>query len=106
VPRIENYFVDSLKEIMKNKLICSLLLLAGFNICLAQKASLVLHNANVYTVNLAQPVAEAIAIDGDKIVFVGKNEEVKKFITTATEVIDCKGRFVMPGLIEGHGHES
>ncbi len=89
---------------MINKLICSLLLLAGFNICLAQKASLVLHNANVYTVNPAQPTAEAIAIDGDKIVFVGKNEDVKKFITTSTEVIDCNGRFVMPGLIEGHGH--
>ena len=89
---------------MINKLICSLILLAGFNICLAQKASLVLHNANVYTVNPAQPTAEAIAIDGDKIVFVGKNEDAKKFITTSTEVIDCNGRFVMPGLIEGHGH--
>ena len=91
-------------KIMINKLIFSLLLLAGFNICLAQKASLVLHNANVYTVNPAQPAAEAIAIDGDKIVFVGKNEDVKKFISKATEVIDCNGRFVMPGLIEGHGH--
>ena len=89
---------------MINKLICSLLLLAGFNLCLAQKASLVLHNAKVYTVNPAQPAAEAIAIDGDKIVFVGKNEDVKKFITSTTEVIDCNGRFVMPGLIEGHGH--
>jgi hypothetical protein len=70
----------------------------------AQQASLVLHNAKVYTVNAAQTSAEAIAISGDKIIFVGKNEEVKKYITSSTEVIDCAGRFVTPGLIEGHGH--
>ncbi len=70
----------------------------------AQQASLVLHNAKVYTVNSAQPEAEAIAIAGDKIIFVGKNDDVKKYITASTEVIDCAGRFVLPGLIEGHGH--
>jgi predicted amidohydrolase YtcJ len=70
----------------------------------AQQASLVLHNAKVYTVNETKPLAEAIAISGDKIIFVGKNEDVKKYVTSSTEVIDCAGRFVAPGLIEGHGH--
>lgn len=65
---------------------------------------MVLQNAQVYTVNKNQVNAEAIAIEAGKIVFVGSNEDVKKFIGNETEVIDCKGQFVMPGFIEGHGH--
>ena len=89
---------------MIKKSFFGLLFITVFFSIRAQQASLVLHNAKVYTVNTAQPSAEAIAISGDKIIFVGKNEEVKKYITSSTEVIDCAGRFVTPGLIEGHGH--
>ena len=67
-------------------------------------ADLVLNNAQVYTVNKNQPNAEAIAVKDGKILFVGTNEEVKKFIGDKTEVIDAAGQFVMPGIIEGHGH--
>lgn len=67
-------------------------------------ADMVLNNAKVYTVNKNQPEAEAVAVKDGKIVFVGSNEDVKKFIGDKTEVIDCKGQFVMPGFIEGHGH--
>ena len=70
----------------------------------AQQADMVLNNAQVYTVNKDQPNAEAVAIKDGKIVFVGSNEDVKKYIGNKTEVIDCKGQFVMPGFIEGHGH--
>lgn len=67
-------------------------------------ADLVLKNAQVYTVNKNQPNAEAVAIKDGKIIFTGSNEEIKKYIGNKTEVIDCKGQFVMPGFIEGHGH--
>ncbi len=67
-------------------------------------ADLVLTNANIYTVNTSQPHADAIAIKGDSIIFVGTNEEIKKYINSSTEIIDCQGQFVMPGFIEGHGH--
>jgi len=70
----------------------------------AQKADMVLNNAQVYTVNKKQPSAEAVAIKDGKIIFAGSNEDVKKYISDKTEVIDCKGQFVMPGFIEGHGH--
>ena len=69
-----------------------------------EAAELVLNNAKVYTVNKNQPDAEAVAVKDGKIVFVGSNAEVKKYISDKTEVIDCKGQFVMPGFIEGHGH--
>jgi predicted amidohydrolase YtcJ len=68
------------------------------------KADLVLHNATVYTVNKNQPTTEAIAIRDGRIIFTGTNAAVKAFISDSTEVIDCKGNFVMPGFIEGHGH--
>ncbi|MFM9911025.1 MAG: amidohydrolase [Chitinophagaceae bacterium] len=67
-------------------------------------ADLVLNNAQVYTVNKNQPVAEAVAIKDGKIIFVGSNADAKKHTSQKTELIDCKGKFVMPGFIEGHGH--
>ena len=70
----------------------------------AQVADQILLNAKVYTVNPKQPWAEAVAVQGDKILFVGTEVEVKKFANAKTEIIDCKGQFLMPGLIEGHGH--
>jgi hypothetical protein len=70
----------------------------------ADKADMVLNNAVVYTVNKNQPDAEAVAVKDGKIIFTGTNADVKKYIGDKTEVIDCKGQFVMPGFIEGHGH--
>lgn len=69
-----------------------------------QQATMVLHNANVYTVDAKRPSAEAVVIAGERIIFVGGNTEAKRFVRPGTEVIDCKGSFLMPGLIEGHGH--
>ena len=70
----------------------------------SQSATLVITNATVYTVNKNQPTAEAVAMLGEKIVFVGSNNDIKKYIGSSTQVIDAKGMFLMPGLIEGHGH--
>lgn len=70
----------------------------------AQYADLVIHHANVYTVHIDQPKAEAVAIKDGKILFVGSNSEVGQFVGNTTEQIDAKGQFLMPGFIEGHGH--
>jgi predicted amidohydrolase YtcJ len=70
----------------------------------AQEADLLIWNANVYTVDPAKPKAEAVGIKDGKIVFVGSNEELKHHIGSNTKQIDAKGKFLMPGLIEGHGH--
>lgn len=68
------------------------------------QADLVLHHANVYTVDKKKPTANAVAVQAGKIIFVGSDEGVKRFIGKKTEVIDCQGQFLMPGFIEGHGH--
>ncbi|MEQ9442094.1 MAG: amidohydrolase [Cyclobacteriaceae bacterium] len=69
-----------------------------------QTADLVIHNGTIYTVNEAQPQAEAVAVIDDKIVFVGSEAEVQEWIGDATEVLDLQGKTMTPGLIEGHGH--
>lgn len=92
------------------KRVTSFFFIIVFSICIGcsstntQIADMMLTNAQVYTVNKEQPNADAIAVNEGKIVFVGSNEDAKKYIGEKTEVIDCHGQFVMPGFIEGHGH--
>ncbi|MEO5803602.1 MAG: amidohydrolase [Verrucomicrobiota bacterium] len=67
-------------------------------------ADLVIRNAHVITVNTNQPTAEAVAVRGEKILFVGKNSAVEKFVGASTGIIDAKGRTVMPGIYDSHVH--
>ena len=67
-------------------------------------ADLVLKNGNVYTVNDGQPKAEAIAVKGDRIVFVGSNRDVQKYVGKTTRVIDLIGKTVLPGMTDSHQH--
>ena len=61
-------------------------------------------NGKVYTVNPEQPWAEAVAVTGDKIVFVGDSFDAKAFEGPDTTVINLQGKVVLPGLISGHEH--
>lgn len=67
-------------------------------------ASLVLTNGKIYTVNPAQPWADAIVVSGKKIAYVGDNAGAEAFIGEGTRKIDLDGRFVLPGFIESHIH--
>ncbi len=48
--------------------------------------------------------AEALAAVDGRVVFVGSDEEVSRWIGPDTEVLDLGGRLAVPGFIEGHGH--
>ncbi len=67
-------------------------------------ADLVLHGGKVATVDEEFSIHEAVAVRGDKIVFVGSNEDVQKYILPSTTVIDLEGQLVLPGLIDAHAH--
>jgi predicted amidohydrolase YtcJ len=67
-----------------------------------EDADLLLTNGRIYTVNDKQPTAEAIAVKGDRIVFVGSNADAKKF--HAAKHIDLQDRTVVPGLTDSHCH--
>ncbi|MCF2857664.1 amidohydrolase [Pseudoalteromonas sp. SMS1] len=67
-------------------------------------ATQVFTNGKIYTVNATTPWAQAIAIDGNKIVFVGSNEQVKKYIGDKTQITDLAGKMMMPGFHDVHMH--
>jgi predicted amidohydrolase YtcJ len=69
-----------------------------------EPADLIVHNAQVYTVNAAQPVAQAVASRGDRIVFVGANSGAMALRGPSTRLIDAGGATLVPGLQDAHGH--
>jgi hypothetical protein len=69
-----------------------------------QTATLLIHGGPIYTVDSTETLVEAVATNGDTILFVGSLAEAEKFKNEQTQVIDLKGKTMTPGLIEGHGH--
>lgn len=69
-----------------------------------EPADLVITGGTIYTMDDQQPMVEAVAVKGDKIIFAGSNEGINKFKAETTEVLDLGGRTMTPGFIEGHGH--
>src|SRR5271156_2318077 len=76
----------------------------GATVALCQPADMVLRNGKIVTMNAAQPVAQAIAVRGDKVSALGSNADAARWIGPQTKVIDLHGQFAIPGFIEGHGH--
>lgn len=92
-----------------NRFISFLVLLSFLASCSqapAEFADTLLINGNIYTVDTLQPQAEAVALRDGRIMEVGTNQDLMPFKGDSTQVIDLKGRFMMPGFIEGHGHFS
>jgi len=67
-------------------------------------ADLVFLNGTVYTVNAKQPRAQAIAIKGDRIVYVGSNAGARIYRSAQTRVVDLHGATVVPGMTDAHYH--
>src|SRR5882672_2999749 len=68
------------------------------------QADLIIRGGKIYTVEESNPIVEAVAVKGDKIIFVGTETEIEKFKNEKTQVVDLKGKTMTPGFIEGHGH--
>jgi predicted amidohydrolase YtcJ len=67
-------------------------------------ASQIFKNGKIYTVNKQQAWANAVAIRDNKIIFVGSNAEVEKYVNSNTKVTDLGGRMMMPGFHDVHIH--
>jgi len=67
-------------------------------------ADTIITNAKVYTVNANQPWAEAVAIRGERILFVGSAKKTSKYRGSKTQVFDAQGRLVLPGIEDSHVH--
>jgi len=65
---------------------------------------LIYYNADILTMDAAQPHAEAIAIAGERILAVGSNADVRALARAGTVQRDLGGATVLPGLIDSHNH--
>jgi len=68
----------------------------------AEDVDLLLTNGNVYTVTEKQRKAEAVAVKANRIVFVGSNDDAKRF--HAVRIVDLHGGTVVPGFTDSHCH--
>ncbi len=93
---------------MKNYLLFGflILILASCGTEKQESPDLIIHNATVYTVDEERSVHRAISIKDGVVAKLGTDEEVLRSKGEDTEIIDANGAFVIPGLIEGHGHFS
>jgi predicted amidohydrolase YtcJ len=69
-----------------------------------EKPETVLYNGNIWTVDEAQPRAQAVAISGGRFVAVGSNEDVLRLATARTRKIDLAFKSVLPGFNDAHAH--
>jgi predicted amidohydrolase YtcJ len=67
-------------------------------------ATMVLRNGKVMTMDASRTVAQAVAVYGKKIVFVGTDKDVEKFVGKGTQVVDLQGKTLLPGFIDAHIH--
>ena len=67
-------------------------------------ADLVFRNGSVYTVAGPAPWAQAVAVRGTTISYVGDDAGADAFVGPGTRVVDLAGRLLLPGFVEGHTH--
>ncbi|MBI3743778.1 MAG: amidohydrolase [Chloroflexi bacterium] len=67
-------------------------------------ADVILVNARGHTMDSLRPLVEAVAIRGNRIEAVGLASDVERLRGSATRVIDCEGRVLVPGFIDAHIH--
>jgi len=70
----------------------------------ASPPDLIMTDAKIATLDPDGTMAEAVAIAGERIVYVGTTAEVRALAGPATRAIDAKRRLVVPGLVDGHAH--
>ena len=71
----------------------------------SQVADTIFYGGPIVTVNNKNEEVQALAVQGGKIVAVGKKDTViKEWKATTTKVVDLKGQTLMPGFVEPHIH--
>ena len=85
--------------------VCGLFLfLFSINISAQPSPDLSIINANVRTMDKANPKAEGVAVSNGRIVAVGTSEDIKKLAGENTKTIDAYGKLLLPGFNDAHAH--
>jgi len=71
---------------------------------MAKAADLILYNANVLTLDPKRPRAKLVAVEGERIIWVGDNDKLRDLEGRRTQKIDCQGKTLVPGFNDAHCH--
>jgi len=85
------------------KKIAFILLLLSMISCSKTKVDLIVHNANIYTVDNQFSKASAFAVKDGKFVEIGSDRKILRHYN-ATQTLDAQGQSIYPGFIDGHCH--
>ena len=85
-------------------LVVGMVAMAAGDVAGPEKADLVLYNGNVITVDEGLPRAEAVAVKGERIIFVGDSEKALALASNDAKLIDLKGKTLIPGFNDDHTH--
>src|SRR2546428_3252503 len=64
----------------------------------------ILYNANMLTIDIRNPRAQAVAIADGRFLAVGSNDEIRALSNSQVEKVDLQGAAVLPGFIDAHTH--
>jgi predicted amidohydrolase YtcJ len=95
--------VGSMKLIPRVSLFAALIVLCSGS-AFAQTADFVARNGVIWTVDEANPRAQAVASLNGRLIYVGSDSGAEQHIDSATKVIDLDGAFVTPGFYDNHVH--
>jgi predicted amidohydrolase YtcJ len=108
---IVNIFIDLQMPIIENYSRTKATVAFGLVLLLSGRAwaqsgppDVVLTGGKIFTADLAQPYAQALAVRGERIVAVGTTAQINKLAGPATRRIDLRGRTVVPGFNDAHTH--
>lgn len=93
-------------QMVSNGALCLALatLCGGGTAAADETAELVLYDGHVATMDWRQPQAEALAVKGHRIVAVGSDAQIKRYIGAHTKAINLHGKLAIPGFIDSHAH--
>ena len=104
--RVENRGYQLIATTCLRLIRCSMIIViaCGGSVAYAQNATLILTNGKIWTENPQQPQAEAIAIERGRVAAVGTSADMRKLAGPHCQMIDLKGRRVVPGFNDAHVH--
>lgn len=68
------------------------------------KVTSIVTGGRILTMDPDKPLAEAMAIQGDRILAVGSNDDINGLASSTTQRFDARGMTVLPGFIDAHSH--
>jgi predicted amidohydrolase YtcJ len=92
------------QEQLGRLLFTSLVLMPSLALAATSAPDTILFNGKIFTRNVHQPYAQALAIKADRIAAVGGSSEIKQLANHSTRMIDLGGRTVIPGINDAHDH--